>query len=80
MTTETEIVTLETLFVVFNEDGNVTADSDRDTAISRMNDDYGGAELRVIEVTLKVPRPKDYLASITLPEVAPITVEAETTS
>lgn len=57
-----------TLFLVTNEDGDVTADMDRDAAIERMNDDYGGEILRVVEMKVKVPRPRDYVASITLPE------------
>lgn len=54
------------LWVVINEDGDVTADADRDTAIERMRDDYGGDRFRIIETIIKTPRPKDYLAHITL--------------
>ena len=58
----------ENLFIVSNEDGNLTADVDRPRAIKRMADDYGGSILRVMRLTVKVPRPRDYLASIVLPE------------
>lgn len=66
MTTETTWI--ETiLYIVTNEDGNVTADEDRDTAIERMSEDYGGQTLRVTEMTVKIPRPRDAQAELTLP-------------
>lgn len=64
----TDIVYIDaTLWVVTNEDGNVTADEDRDTAIERMSEDYGGQTLRVTEMTVKIPRPRDAQAELTLP-------------
>lgn len=74
MTDETNYIE-NTLWVIYNEDGNMTADTDRDLAIERMNDEYGGQTLRVIEMTVKVPRPVDLKASMTLPNVAPEPVE-----
>lgn len=64
-----------TLYVVWNEDGDMTADTDRDTAFKRLNDDFDGHELRCIEMTISVPRPVDLKVSITLPDVAPKPVE-----
>lgn len=64
-----------TLYVVWNEDGDVTADTDRDTAFERMRDDVGGNEHRCVEMTIKVPRPVDLKASMTLPDVSPEPVE-----
>lgn len=69
-----------TLYVVYNEEGDMTADTDRDTALERMNDEYGGNVYRVIEMTVKVPRPVDVKASMTLPDVAPEPVEIEVQS
>jgi hypothetical protein len=58
------------LWIVFNEDGDVTADQDRDTAIQRMTDQFGGERLDVMEVAIPIKRPADYLASITVrPEI-----------
>lgn len=65
---ETTVYIENTLWLITNEDGDITADMDRDAAIERMNDDFGGATLRVIEMKVKVPRPSDIVASITLPE------------
>lgn len=55
-----------TLYIVINEDGDVTADADRETAIERMRNDYGGDTFRIIEMEIKTPRPKDYVASLIL--------------
>lgn len=66
MTDETNMIE-NTLYVVYNEDGDMTADTDRDEAIERMNDTYGGEQVRVVEIRVEVPRPKDLQASITLP-------------
>ena len=52
------------LFIVSNEDGDVVADMDRDAAIKRMEEEYGGGLLRVEAFNVKVPRPGNYLASI----------------
>jgi|GEM_PF-4288816 len=57
-----------TLWMAYNEDGNIVGDEDRDNAIERLRDDFGGEHIRVIEMKVKVPRPRDYVASITLPE------------
>lgn len=65
-TTETVYMDAD-LYIVTNEDGNVTADEDRDTAIERMSEDYGGQTLRVTEMTIKIPRPRDAKANLTLP-------------
>lgn len=73
-------ITETTFFLCYNEDGNVTGDEDRDAAIYRMNDEYGGQTLRVIEMTVKVPRPVDLKASMTLPDIAPEPVEIEVQS
>lgn len=69
MTTETtEIVWMETeFFIVTNEDGNVTGDEDRDAAIERMADEYGGQTLRVTRTMIRVPRPRDAQAELSLP-------------
>lgn len=69
-----------TLYVVYNEEGDMTADTDRNAALERMNDEYGGNVYRVIEMTVKVPRPVDVKASMTLPDVAPEPVEIEVQS
>jgi hypothetical protein len=64
---DAETVYLEaTLYIVINEDGDVTADADRETAIERMRNDYGGDTFRIIEMEIKTPRPKDYIASLIL--------------
>lgn len=76
----TDIVYIDaTLWVVTNEDGDVTADSDRDTAIERMTDEYGGATLRVTKMTIKIPRPRDAQAELTLPVEGGETITATTT-
>lgn len=69
-----------TLYVVYNEEGDMTADTDRNAALERMNDEYGGNVYRVIEMTVKVPRPVDLKASMTLPDIAPEPVEIEVQS
>lgn len=66
MTDDTNFVTA-TLYVCYNEDADMTADTDRDSAIERMRDDWGGEQIRVIEMTVRVPRPKDLTVSVTLP-------------
>ena len=73
-TTETEWAETE-FFMVTNEDGNVTGDEDRDTAIERMRDDYGGDILRVTRMTIKVPVPKEATATMVLPEDVSTPVE-----
>lgn len=60
------MTTHTTLFVVTNEDGNVTADADRQTAINRMLEQYGGSNLNVMDVAIPVKRPNEYLQSITV--------------
>lgn len=70
------VYTENTLYVCTNEDGDITADMDRDAAIERMRDYYGGEILRVIEMKVKVPRPRDYVASITLPDEGGEVVQA----
>lgn len=58
--------TTATLWIVTNEDGNVTGDADRQTAIDRMMQQYGGERLDVKEVFIPISRPADYIASITV--------------
>ena len=60
------MTTHTTLFVVTNEDGNVTADADRQTAINRMLEQYGGSNLNVMDVAIPVKRPNEYLQSLTV--------------
>lgn len=52
-----------TLFLCINEDGDITADMEKELAIQRMDDLFGG-ERYVVEMTIKVPRPSGYLESI----------------
>ena len=76
----TDIVYIETdIYLVTNEDGDVTADSDRDAAIERMTDDYGGAIFRVTKMTIKIPRPRDAKAELTLPVEGGETIKATVT-
>ena len=56
--------TYTTLYVVTNEDDNVTADADREVALKRMVDQYGGQHLDMMEVAIPKKRPADYLKSI----------------
>ena len=76
MTTET-VYQEAILYVVSNEDGNVTADDDRDTAIERMCNNYGGQTLRVLELKLRIPRPADTKTEITLPVEGGNTIKVE---
>lgn len=78
MTTETVYLDAE-LFIVTNEDGNVTADSDRDSAVERMNDEYGGQTLRITKMAIKIPRPRDAQAELTLPVEGGETITATAT-
>lgn len=77
-TTETVYMDAD-LYIVTNEDGDVTADSDRDTAIERMADEYGGATLRVTKMAIKIPRPRDAQAELTLPVEGGETITATAT-
>jgi hypothetical protein len=45
----------QTLYIVWNEDGCVTADTDRETAFDRMREENGGEILRCIEMELVLP-------------------------
>lgn len=62
------------LFLVWNEDGDMEADMDHDTAIERLNDNFGGSVRREMKLTLTVPLPKPIEAAITLPETADVPV------
>lgn len=64
------------LWLVANEDGDITADTDRDAAIERMNDDFGGEFLRAFQIKVRVPRPPQTpVAILTLPDDLPAAVE-----
>ena len=64
------------LFLVWNEDGDMEADTDLSVAIERLADNCGGEIRREMKLTVKVPLPKPIEATITLPETADIpTVE-----
>lgn len=67
-----------TLFLAFNEDGNVAADTDRDVAIERLSDDHGGYHVRVIELKVAFPVQADLQASFTVPADRAETVEVTT--
>ena len=46
----------------------MTADSDRDVALERMADEYGGHVIRVLKMKVRVPSvPQDPEATLTLP-------------
>ncbi len=72
--TTTETMTT-TLFLAFNEDGDVAADADRDTAIDRLKDEYGGNFCRVVEMKVAIPNFVDMHASFTVPAERVETVE-----
>ena len=72
MTTETKTATF---FLAFNEDGDVSGDMDRDTAIERLRDEYGGNFCRVVEMTLTIPEFRDIPASFVIPPEKAETVE-----
>lgn len=76
--TTTQIIE-NTLFLAYNEDGDVVGDMDRDAAIERIRDDFGGEHVRVIKMAVKVPVPRDPEATLTIPEGAAeeITVATE---
>lgn len=58
------------LWLVWNEDGDVVADTDHDTAIERLTDDFGGSVRREMKLTLSIPLPKPIEATINIPETA----------
>ena len=57
----------KTLYLVVNEEGEITADVDRAVAIERMADDHGGEVLRVVAVTVRIPAYRDQQVTLTLP-------------
>lgn len=67
-----------TLFLAYNEDGEVAADMDRDAAIERLRDEIGGTIFRVVEMTISLPAIPDLQATFTVPaeKAEPVTVEA----
>ena len=67
-----------TLFVAFNESGDVAADQERDVAIERLRDDFGGDHFRVVEMTLTLPAPVDIQATATIPADKSETVKVNT--
>lgn len=68
-----------TIFLAFNEDGDIAADQDRDTAIERLRDDFGGDFLRVIEMTVTLPDLADIQATFTVPADKVETIAATAT-
>lgn len=62
------------LFLVWNEDGDMEADTDVDLAIERLAENFGGSVRREMKITVKFPLPKPIEATITLPETADIAV------
>lgn len=64
-------------FLAFNEDGNVAGDEYRDEAIERLRDQFGGEHIRVVKMTLNLPKPADIEASMTVPAGASETVEVK---
>lgn len=56
------------LFLVWNEDGDVVADMDHDTAIERLTDDFGGQMRREMKITISIPLPKPIETKIDIPE------------
>jgi hypothetical protein len=58
------------LYVVWNEDGSVEADTDHDVAVERLNDNFGGNIRREMKFTLSIPLPKPIEATVTLHEAA----------
>lgn len=65
-----------TLYVAFNADGDLYADSDRDTACDAFVDNVGNVPFRVVEVTLTLPSVEDIQASLEITTQGE-TVEAE---
>ena len=48
------------------EEGNVTGDEDRQTALDRMTDTFGGEKITVSQLMVRVPQQANYLESIIL--------------
>lgn len=60
---------LETdLYVVINESGDITADTDEGVAAERMDEEYGGTNRRVMKLTLVFAPPKPLEATVELPD------------
>lgn len=57
-----------TLYIVYGEDGAVTADVDRSTAIERYVDECGNEYTGVLEMILNTPDPQDRQATLTIPD------------
>ena len=54
------------LYLAVNEDGDITADMDRDAAVKRMEEEYGGNDIVVVTVRAKVERRPDALLDFLL--------------
>ena len=55
----------QTLFyLATNAEGDVCGDEDRNTAVKRLQDQYGGETITVSTLKVMVPRPAGYVASI----------------
>ena len=67
------------LYLVYNENGDVTADMNRDAAIERLRDEIGGNIFRVVEMTINLPDIPDLQATFTVPaeKAEPVIVQAQ---
>lgn len=67
------------LYLVYNENGDVTADMNRDAAIERLRDDFGGDIFRVVEMTVDLPGIPDMKAEFVVPveKAGPVIVQAQ---
>ncbi len=54
----------QTFYLATNEVGNICGDVDRQTAVDRLESEYGGELITISVLHVTVPRPEGYLASI----------------
>ena len=59
------------LWVVFNEDGDMEADTDLGTALEKLTENFGGHQIRELKLTFVLPAIAVPEATITVPEAAP---------
>lgn len=73
-----DMIELETIYVVFNADGETIVHTDRDTAIENFNEEGYCGPYRVIEFTIQAVPPKDIEVSVEIPyeEENTVTIKA----
>lgn len=77
MTETTEMKTAE-VFIAMNEDGDYVVVADESDALTKLGEDVGGYQGRVVKITVKMMPPKLTEAEVTVPDDAGSTSPIET--